>query len=50
MSLVVTFNKTHLFIRTFIDITVILTAITYPKIKSLSLLFAEILAINSFIV
>ena len=36
-------------LRKFIDLTVIKTAITYPKIKSLSLLFAEILTINSFI-
>ena len=43
------FYKTYQFLRKFISLTIILTAIIYPKIKSLSLLFAEILAINCFI-
>ena len=50
MSSVVTFNKTHQFLTKFIDTAVIMTAITYPKIKYLSLLFIEILTINSFLV
>ena len=49
MSSVITFNKTCQFLRKFIDITVIMTAITYPKVKFLSVLLTEILTINSFI-
>ena len=51
MSLAITFNITHQFLRKFIDITVISTAITYPKprIRTLSSLFPKILTINSFL-
>ena len=42
-------SKTCQFLRKFTGITVIMTAMTYPQIKFLSLLFTEILTINSFI-
>ena len=41
MSLAITFNETCQFLRKFIYIMVILTTITYPKYKTLSLLFPK---------
>ena len=43
MSLSVTFKETYLFLRKNIDMMVISTAITYPKLNPLSLLFSKVL-------
>ena len=49
MSLAITVNITCQFLRKFIDMAVILTAINISKNQSSKFIFTEILTINSFI-